>query len=58
MPSVIRHTEQRGKGRLQNGQAVASIRRKHQNFWLTLKLVDVTLFAVAPPCGSLITLLQ
>jgi hypothetical protein len=27
MPSVIRHTEHRGKGRLQNGQAVASIRR-------------------------------
>ncbi len=27
MPSVIRHTEQRGKGRLQNGQAVASMRR-------------------------------
>ena len=25
MPNVIRHTEQRGKGRLQNGQAVASI---------------------------------
>jgi len=23
MPSVIRHTEQRGKGRLQDGQAVA-----------------------------------
>jgi hypothetical protein len=25
MPNVIRHTEQRGKGRLQDGQAVAFI---------------------------------
>ena len=60
IPNVIRQTEQRGRGRLQNGQAVAFISRSFQ--WLRHiqkeRKLALTLFVALAPRGSLITLLQ
>src|SRR6267142_1442208 len=59
IPNVIRQTEQRGRGRLQNGQAVAFISRSVSGSVVFEKRkLALTLFAALAPRGSLITLLQ